>query len=118
MGHGEYAPPDETHYLALSAAHITYMLRNTFDDVQLGYYNIPHEVLQANHIGPQAVKSDTYRAWVKSRAELARQYFKVGKSYFARVQNMRCRLPCFAYITRFEWLLEFRGVSKSIGYQP
>jgi phytoene/squalene synthetase len=106
IGHDDYAPQDETRYLAVSAAHITHMLRDTFDDAQLGYYNIPHEVLQANHIGPQDVRSNAYRAWVKSRVELARQYFKVGKSYFARVQNARCRLACFAYIARFEWLLD------------
>ena len=30
----------------------------------------------------------------------------MGKGYFARVQNARCRLACFAYIARFEWLLD------------
>jgi hypothetical protein len=38
--------------------------------------------------------------------QLARHYFKAGKSYFARVRNSRCRLACFAYIARFEWLLD------------
>lgn len=36
---------------------------------------------------------------------MAREYFKAGKEYFSRVQNARCRLACFAYIARFEWLL-------------
>jgi hypothetical protein len=82
------------------------MLRDTFGDAQIGYYNIPREVLQANHIGPQDVQSDAYRAWVKGRVQLAREYFKAGKGYFARVENSRCRLACFAYIERFEWLLD------------
>ena len=106
IGHGEYAPHDETRYLAVSAAHITHMLRDTFDDAQLGYYNIPREALEANHIGPQDVQSAAYHAWVRSRVQLAREYFKAGKGYFARVQNPRCRLACFAYIARFEWLLD------------
>ncbi len=106
IGHGAFAPHDETRYLAVSAAHITHMLRDTFDDVQAGYYNIPREVLEANHIGPLDVQSDAYRAWVKSRVLLAREYFKAGKGYFARVQNPRCRLASFAYIARFEWLLD------------
>ncbi len=106
IGHGAFAPHDETRYLAVSAAHITHMLRDTFDDVQAGYYNIPREVLEANHIGPLDVQSDAYRAWVKSRVLLAREYFKAGKDYFARVQNPRCRLASFAYIARFEWLLD------------
>ena len=47
IGHDGFAPRDETRYLAVSAAHITHMLRDTFDDVQAGYYNIPREVLEA-----------------------------------------------------------------------
>ncbi|HEU0296156.1 MAG TPA: squalene/phytoene synthase family protein [Anaerolineales bacterium] len=106
IGHGDFAPHDETRYLAVSGAHITHMLRDTFDDMQLGYYNIPREVLDTNHIGPQDVQSDAYRAWVKSRVQLAREYFQAGKRYFAQVENPRCRLACFAYIARFEWLLD------------
>ena len=106
IGHGEYAPYDETRYLAVSAAHIIHMLRDTFDDVQAGYYNVPCEVLEANHIVPQDIQDDAYRDWVKGRLLLARDYFKAGKDYFGRVQNPRCRLACFAYIARFEWLLD------------
>ncbi len=106
VGHGDFSPQGTTRYLAVSAAHIAHMLRDTFDDTQLGYYNIPREVLQANHIGPLDVQKDAYRAWVKSRVDLAREYFQAGKAYFARVENWRCRLACFAYIARFEWLLD------------
>ena len=106
IGHDDFSPHDETRYLAVSAAHITHMLRDMFEDAQIGYYNIPREVLEANHIGPQDMQSDAYRAWVKSRVLLARKYFQSGKDYFRRVQNRRCRLACFAYIARFEWLLD------------
>ena len=106
IGHDDFAPHDETRYLAVSAAHIAHMLRDTFDDAQVGYYNIPREVLEANHIDPLNVTNDAYRVWVRSRVQLAREYFKAGKDYFARVKNPRCRLACFAYIARFEWLLD------------
>jgi phytoene/squalene synthetase len=106
IGHGAFAPRDETRYLAVSAAHITHMLRDTHDDVQAGYYNIPQEVLEANHIGAGDVGSDAYRVWVKGRVGLAREYFDAGRSYFGRVQNWRHRLAGFAYMARFEWLLE------------
>jgi phytoene/squalene synthetase len=106
IGHDDYSPHDETRYLAVSAAHITHMLRDTFDDIQLGYYNAPREILDENHIGPQDVQSTAYRAWIKSRVCLAREYFQAGKNYFARVKNPRCRLACYAYIARFEWLLD------------
>lgn len=106
IGHGEYSPRDETRYLAVSAAHITHMLRDTYDDLKAGYYNVPREVLETNGIGVKDVASDTYRSWVESRVQQAREYFKASKDYFARVQNPRCRLACYAYIARFEWLLD------------
>jgi phytoene/squalene synthetase len=85
------------------------MLRDTFDDVQAGYYNIPREVLETNHIQPQdgaSTQSKAYRAWVKSRVLLARTYFQAGRGYLARVANPRCRLAGLAYTARFEWLLD------------
>jgi len=106
IGHDEYAPRDETRYMAVSGAHITHMLRDTFDDAQIGYYNIPREILETNHIGSQDVQSNAYGDWVKSRVLLAREHFKTGKDYFARIENPRCRLACYAYIARFEWLLD------------
>jgi phytoene/squalene synthetase len=106
IGHCAFAPQDETRYLAVSAAHVTHMLRDTFDDLQSGYYNIPREVLDANHIGPQDVHSEAYRLWVKSRVRLAREYFQAGQSYLEQVQSWRCRLAGFAYTARFGWLLD------------
>lgn len=106
IGHGDYAPQDESRYLAVTAAHITHMLRDTFDDVQAGYYNIPREVLVANQMLPGDVNRDAYRSWVKNRVQLARSYFKAGREYLNQVENPRCRLAGFAYAARFEWLLD------------
>lgn len=106
IGHGEFAPRDETRYLAVAAAHITHMLRDTYEDVENGYYNIPREVLAANHIEPWDVQSEAYRTWVQSRVRLAREYFEAGRTYFRRIQNTRHRLAGFAYMARFEWLLD------------
>ncbi len=106
IGHNDFAPRDETRYLAVTSAHIVHMIRDTYDDVRAGYFNIPREALEAGRIGPQDVNSAGYRAWVKSRIQLAREYFKAGRGYLARVQNARCRLAGFAYTARFEWLLD------------
>jgi phytoene/squalene synthetase len=106
IGHDSYSPCNETRYLAVTGAHITHMLRDTFEDVQAGYYNIPREVLETNHIGPQDIQSKAYRDWVKSRVHLARQCFQTGRGYLARVEEPRCRLAGFAYTARFEWLLD------------
>ena len=106
IGHCCYAPQNESRYLAVTAAHITHMLRDTVDDVQAGYYNIPRVVLVANEMLPGDVNRDAYRAWVKSRVQLARSYFKAGREYLNQVQNPRCRLAGYAYAARFEWLLD------------
>jgi phytoene/squalene synthetase len=82
------------------------MLRDTLEDTRIGYYNIPEEVLRLNQIRPQDVDSDAYRTWVKSRVQLAREQFKVGRNYLRRVANPRCRLTGYAYTARFDWLLD------------
>jgi phytoene/squalene synthetase len=105
IGHCCTSPHNETRYLAVTAAHITHMLRDTFDDIQAGYFNIPREVLEANHITPQDVHSEAYRAWVRSRVQLARSYFKTGREYLNQVESLRCRLAGFAYTARFEGVL-------------
>jgi len=106
IGHGCFSPHDETRYLAVTAAHITHMLRDTYDDVQAGYYNIPREVLEANHIQPYDIHSKGYQRWVQSRVNLAQQYFRAGRRYLDRVEEPRCRLAGLAYTARFEWVLD------------
>jgi phytoene/squalene synthetase len=106
IGHGCYSPQSEARYLAVTAAHITHMLRDTFDDIQAGYFNIPCEVLDANHIAPQEVEEEAYRSWVRNRVQLARTYFKAGREYLNQVENPRCRIAGLAYTARFECVLD------------
>ncbi|MBN2258532.1 MAG: squalene/phytoene synthase family protein [Anaerolineaceae bacterium] len=106
IGHDSYSPHDETRYLAVEAAHITHMLRDTIEDARMGYFNVPGDVLRANRITPADTDQAAYRTWVKSRVELARRYFRTGRDYIRRVPNLRCRLAGYAYVNRFEWLLD------------
>jgi phytoene/squalene synthetase len=106
IGHGDPSPQSEARYLPVIAAHITHMLRDTFEDAAAGYFNVPGEFLQSHGIGPRDVNSDPYRAWVKSRVELARVYFKAGEGYLAQVENRRCRIAGWAYMARFEGILD------------
>ena len=62
--------------------------------------------LKANKISPFDVDSDAYRSWVRSRVQLARDYFKAGRRYMTQVENFRCRLAEYAYIARFEAVLD------------
>jgi phytoene/squalene synthetase len=106
IGHCCSSPDNEARYLAVTAAHITHMLRDTVDDIQAGYFNIPREVIEINHISPGDYQSDAYRAWVQGRVQLARTYFKAGRNYLNQVDNLRCRLAGFAYTARFEGVLD------------
>jgi len=114
IGHGRPSPQNEARYLAAAGAHITHMLRDTLEDIQAGYYNIPREYLAAKGIGPQDVESDPYRAWVQERVNLARACFKAGKDYLAQVTSIRCRIAGYAYIARFEVILD---AIKSLDYR-
>jgi phytoene/squalene synthetase len=111
IGHRCFSPHDETRYLAVTAAHITHMLRDTFDDFQDRYYNIPAEILETRTITAQELT--TYlntnaatRRWVQRRVQLARAYFKAGKLYLNQLESWRCKLAGYAYAARFEWLLD------------
>lgn len=106
IGHDDPLPQREARYCAVTGAHITHMLRDTLDDVAAGYFNIPHEFLESHQIDPEAVETDSYREWVKNRVQLARANFQTGKEYLARVKNRRCRIAGFAYMARFEAVLD------------
>ncbi len=105
IGHDDPSPCHEARYLAVTAAHITHMLRDAIEDVEAGYFNIPREYLQAHGMAPQDVNNQAYREWVCGRVQLARLYFKAGRECTAQVRNLRCRLAGFAYTARFEWML-------------
>jgi phytoene/squalene synthetase len=106
IGHDEPCPAREDRYLAVTAAHITHMLRDAHEDAGVGYFNIPREILLAHGIHPEDVESAAYRDWVRGRVRLARDYFKRGREYIAQVRNWRCRLAGYAYVARFEWMLD------------
>ncbi|MGB9800907.1 MAG: phytoene/squalene synthase family protein [Thermanaerothrix sp.] len=105
---GHHCPPSrhELRYRAATAAHIVHMLRDTYEDTALGYFNFPREIAEAAHILPQDIHSPPYRDWVRNRVERAREDFQSGRAYLAQVPNLRCRLAGYAYIGRFAGLLE------------
>lgn len=105
IGHDDPPPAHEARYLAVTAAHITHMLRDATEDVDNGYFNIPQEYLQTRGLSPQDVTKQAYREWVCGRVQLARGYFNMAREYNAQVRNLRCRLAGFAYTARFEWML-------------
>jgi phytoene/squalene synthetase len=82
------------------------MLRDALEDLQAGYYNIPSQVIAASGIAPWDVESNAYRDWVNERVCKARACFRMGRAYLAQVENLRCRIAGYAYIHRFETVLD------------
>jgi phytoene/squalene synthetase len=105
IGHYDPPPCSTTRYKAVYGAHVVHMLRDMVDDIALGYFNIPGEVLEAEHLTMDDLRSLQFRRWVYERSQLAHRYFKAGRMYIARVKNLRCRLAGFFYLARFEWML-------------
>ncbi|HSV86776.1 MAG TPA: squalene/phytoene synthase family protein [Levilinea sp.] len=105
IGHNDPVPDHPARYLAVTAAHITHMLRDTIEDNETGYFNIPLEYLRIHRISAGDVENPWYQKWVRSRVQLAYGYFKEGRRFFGQVKNLRRRLAGYAYIARFEWML-------------
>ncbi len=106
IGHNDTTPQTAERYLAVMGAHITHMLRDTFEDADAGYFNIPCEFLNTYRLDPCDFSSAGYREWVESRVALARRYFETGKHYLAQLKSHRCRFAGYAYITCFERVLD------------
>ncbi len=106
IGHGQSSPHDSTRYLAVSAAHIAHMLRDTCEDIEAGYFNMPAEMLELRNDSAVLIDGCALREWVRGRAELARSSFKAARGFIGQVENARCRLAYFAYIARFETVLD------------
>jgi phytoene/squalene synthetase len=105
IGSSLFSPKDATRYAAASAAHIVHMLRDTYEDAQAGYFNVPSEVLKAGGIGQRDFDHPAYQSWVKERIQLASRLFREARSYLSRVESLRCRLAGFTYMSRFESVL-------------
>jgi phytoene/squalene synthetase len=106
VGNDHDYPTSENQYLAATAAHITHMLRDMIVDTVEGFTNIPREYLEANNISPQDVDSPPFQAWVRSRVEQAREYFRAGKRYLDRLEVLRCKIVGYWYCHRFEVVLD------------
>jgi len=106
IGNGHPYPEFKNRYLAATAAHITHMLRDMSSDIAEGFINIPVEYLEAHGINPEDMDSLPFRVWVRSRVELAREYFRQGKRYLDELDVLRCKIAGYWYCARFEGILD------------
>jgi phytoene/squalene synthetase len=105
IGHAHRYPASPAPTQAVTGAHVIHMLRDTHDDVEAGYFNIPRDVLEANRMTPSDVHHPAYRRWVRDRVEQARRCFTEGKAYLRRMGCMRAQVASYLYCARFEVVL-------------
>ncbi len=105
IGHGDPPPQSSDRFHAVSGAHVVHMLRDMVGDIELGYFNIPAEVLEAELISLDHLDQPGFCKWVHERVQLAHGYFDAGRQYISQVKNFRCRLAGYSYLARFEWML-------------
>jgi phytoene/squalene synthetase len=105
IGHTTTYPDDPSRTLAVRGAHIAHMLRDTVDDLRVGYVNVPCETLQTQQLSPDDFAHPAYRDWVRQRVTLGQACFSNGKHYILRVRNLRAQLAGFMYCWRFENIL-------------
>ncbi|NMB83949.1 squalene/phytoene synthase family protein [Candidatus Roizmanbacteria bacterium] len=106
INHGTESPDSAEHYLAANAAHITHMLRDFKEDLEIGMINIPKEYLARWNIETTDFDSSAFRSWVKQRTVLARGYFRLGKQYIFRLPVFKRKLAACWYCNRFETVLD------------
>lgn len=119
IGHDHRYPESRARTQAVVGAHIIHMLRDTYDDLQAGYYNVPREVLEAERLQAGDVEHPAYRRWVRTRLEAARRGFAEGKAYIRRMGCLRAQLAGYLYCARFEMVLrriELDGCRLREGY--
>ncbi len=105
IGHRDTPPQGANRYHAVCGAHVVHMLRDMVGDIELGYYNIPSEIIDAEHISLDHTSDEPFRKWVYVRGQLAHEYLNTGRQYISQVKNFRLRLAGFSYLARFEWQL-------------
>ena len=105
IGHRDPPAQGADRYHAVCGAHVVHMLRDMVGDIELGYFNIPGEVLDAEHISFDRLGDGPFRKWVYERGQLAHEYLDRGRQYISQVKNFRLRLAGFSYLARFEWQL-------------
>ena len=113
IGHEDAPSHPENRYHAVNGAHVIHMLRDMFEDISAGYFNVPGEYIKEQNISLADLQSLSFRKWVFGRVKLAREYFSVGRQYISEVKSFRCRLAGFAYLARFEWMM---GAIERDGY--
>jgi phytoene/squalene synthetase len=107
IGHDCVYPDTPARLRMVAGAHIVHMLRDTCDDLEAGYFNLPRSVLGADRLTPTDVQHPACRRWIRARADEARRCFTEGKAYVRHIGCLRAALAAYLYCARFEAVLRW-----------
>ena len=114
IGNGQPYPKSVDRTQAVVGAHLVHMLRDTLEDIPVGFVNIPMEDIQSRGINVKDPGSEAFRVWVREQVERAQSCLLSGKGYIDNLDVLRCKLAGVWYCARFEWFLD---AIKRDGYQ-
>jgi phytoene/squalene synthetase len=106
IANGHPYPRSPERNQAVIGAHLTHMLRDTLEDLPVGFINIPIEDIQSHGICLEDVESEPFRLWVREQVEQARSCFREGKGYIDSLDVLRAKLAGVWYCARFERILD------------
>jgi phytoene/squalene synthetase len=105
IGHDHIYPDGAARLQAVIGAHVIHMLRDTADDLDAGYFNVPRAMLEGRRLTPSDIHHPAYRRWVRERVGEAHRCFGEGKGYLRRVGCLRALVAGWLYCARFEVVL-------------
>lgn len=105
IGNGHPYPRTPNRTQAVIGAHVTHMLRDTLEDLPVGFVNIPAEDIESRGILLDDVESEPFRLWVREQVEQAKSCFREGKRYIDSLDVLRAKLAGVWYCARFECIL-------------
>jgi len=83
--------------------HLAHMLRDYYEDQNLGYINIPEE--ETDKFSFNNPNSDGFREWVKRRVSFIQEKLRQGKRSLTKTPHIRVRLIAWLYCFRYEIIL-------------
>ena len=98
-------PESNSRLSAALGSHIIHLLRDTFEDVATGFFNIPTDYCCKYNLDYNNLDLSACKDWVKSQVDIAKELFINGKKYIKTMNNKRCRIAALWYCARFEGVL-------------
>jgi phytoene/squalene synthetase len=97
---------DSAVHLAGYAAHKAHILRDFYQDISMGYYNISNEELMKHGYLKDQLLSADLRPWVFDVVQESYENFKCGLKGIMQLEDLRCRFIGLLISVQYLYVLE------------